>query len=142
MNDSSWLRVALVVAVVSVPLTISCKGQSPSKAPMPEQKQPKIEQAVLFYLKLSDDKFGESEEREAIFKLEDELEKKIASAKVGEYDGHEFGKGFATFYMYGPDADKLFDAVKDSIRKHKPRAGSYIIKRYGKPGDKEERVNL
>jgi len=109
---------------------------------MSEQKQPKIEQAVLFYLKLSDDEFGASEEREAIFNLEDELKKKIASAKVGEYDGHEFGKGFATFYMYGPDADKLFDAVIDSIRKHQPRAGSYITKRYGKPGGKEERVNL
>ena len=109
---------------------------------MSDPKNPKTEQAVLLYLKLSDDNFGESEEREAVFKLEDELEKKIAAASVGELDGHEFGEGFATFYMYGPDADKLFDAVIDTIRKVKLRTGSYIIKRYGEPGAREERVSL
>src|ERR1044071_853675 len=104
MNNVCWLRIVLVV-LISIPLTVACKGQTPNKASITEQKQAKIEQAVLFYLKLSDDQHGEAEEREAIFKLEDALEKKIASAKVGAYDGHEFGEGFATFYMYGPDAD-------------------------------------
>jgi hypothetical protein len=109
---------------------------------MSDPIKPQTEQAVLLYFKLSDERFGESEEREAVFRLEDELEEKIAAAKVGELDGHEFGEGFATFYMYGPDADKLSDAIIDTIRKHKPRAGSYIIKRYGEQGAREERASL
>jgi hypothetical protein len=100
------------------------------------------EQALLVYLKLSDDKFGDFEEREAIFRLEDEVEPKVLSSGAGEYDGHEFGGGFGTLYMYGLDADKLFDVVIESIRNHPPRAGSYIVKRYGDVGAREERVNL
>ena len=100
------------------------------------------EQALLVYLKLSDDEFGDFEEREALFRLEDEIEPKVLSSGAGEHDGHEFGGGFGTLYMYGPDADKLFDVVIGSVRNHPARDGSYIVKRYGDVGAREERVNL
>ena len=53
------------------------------------------EQAVLIYLKLSDDQLGSADERDELFKLEDILIP-IVENMGAEYDGHEFGKGFAT----------------------------------------------
>jgi hypothetical protein len=44
--------------------------------------------------------------------------------------------------MYGANADKLFDVVVQAIRDSKPQRGSYVIKRYGNVGAKEERINL
>jgi hypothetical protein len=44
--------------------------------------------------------------------------------------------------MYGPDANKLFDVVIETIKQFKPLKGSYVIKRYGKPEEKEEKVVL
>src|SRR4028119_1034301 len=93
-----------------------------------------LEQALLVYLKLSNDEFGDFGEREAIFRLEDEVEPKVLSSGAGEYDGHEFGGGFGALYIYGPEADKLFDVVIESVMDRPPRAGSYIVKRYGDVG--------
>jgi len=100
------------------------------------------EHAVLVHLKLSDDEFGDFEERESVFRLEDEIEPRFQSGTVGEYDGHEFAQGFATLYMYGPDADALFEVVAESLRKYGPRPGSYAVKRYGAVGAREERISL
>jgi hypothetical protein len=46
--------------------------------------------------------------------VEDELIEAIESAEVGEFDGNEVapGTGDARLYMYGADADRLFEAVK------------------------------
>lgn len=100
------------------------------------------EQALFVYLKLSDDEFGDSDEREAVFALEDRLIDAIASRKAGEYDGHEFGEGYATLYLYGPDVDQLFDAAMPALREYGPRTGSYLVKRYGGPEGREEQVDL
>ena len=100
------------------------------------------EQALLVYLKLSDDEFGDFDEREAIFALEDRLIQAIASTSAGEYDGHEFGEGFGILYMYGANADQLFNAVISTLREYSSRSGSYILKRYGGPGTNEEQIDL
>ena len=73
--------------------------------------------------------------------VESRLEKAIAAAKVGEYDGDEIavsGKdGF--LYMYGPDADRLFDVVKPILQSTPFMRGAKVKKRYGpaKDGIKE-----
>jgi hypothetical protein len=142
------LWVILITLLVTVPLALSCKVQShnqtpaPVQPPIPRQEEKQAEQAVRIYLKLSNDGFGDTKEREAVFKLEDELEQKISLASAGEYDGHDFGGGFGTLYMYGSNADKLFETIIESIRRYRPRAGSYIIKRYGEVGAREEKINL
>ena len=100
------------------------------------------EQALLVYLKLSDDEFGDFDEREAVFALEDRLIEAISSKKAGEYDGHEFGGGFGTLYMYGPDVDQLFDAVIATLKAYGSRPGSYLLKRCGGPGSKQEKIDL
>ena len=60
------------------------------------------EHAVLVHLKLSDSGFGTEAEREALFELEQRLERAILAAAVGEFDGNEVGEGLCTLYMYGP----------------------------------------
>ena len=125
-----------------IALLCSCKVQPGSKVVASKPEVTKVEQAVIVYLKLSNSEHGTEQEREMIFKLETELEKKIVAASAGEVDGNEFGEGFVTLYMYGPDANKLFESIRETIAAHKPRDGSYVIKRYGKPGAQQEKIDL
>jgi hypothetical protein len=105
---------------------------------------PSDEHAVITYLPLSGDEFGTEEEREAVFRLEERIER--AAADIGgEHDGNEFGEGQAILYTYGPDADALFDAVRGSLGDFPVREGAYAIKRYGRADDPEaaqQRVEL
>jgi hypothetical protein len=95
-------------------------------------------------LKLSDGKFGTSEEVSSINELSEILEAAIEEHEAGEFDGDEFGGGVARFFMYGPDADKLFDAIKQPLLDSPLSRGGYAVKRYGPPEDgiKEVRVEL
>jgi hypothetical protein len=60
--------------------------------------------------------------------LEKKLETAVGAAKVGEFDGNEMAvdgsDGF--LYMYGPDADQLFDAVKPVLESATPQTFSDI----------------
>lgn len=97
------------------------------------------EHAVLVYIKLSNEGMGNEKERKDCHALGDRLEKSIEAKKAGEFDGDEFGEGFCTLYMYGPDADALFNAVESDLRAVPLLVGSYAIKRYGTAGDAEAR---
>jgi hypothetical protein len=101
-----------------------------------------IDHAVLVFLKLSDEGFGELDEREQIFDVEEKLEAAVSRNRIGEYDGHEFGQGWGKLYLYGPDARTLADAVLPILKDAKPRTGSYVVLRFGGPGASEERVPL
>ena len=141
-NKKYKITFVLTLLIVTAFFNVACNKQLPAKKNMPEQEQPKIEHAVIVYLKSSDDEFGEHTEREALYALEDKLEPLVNSSGAGEFDGHEFGGGFGTLYMYGTNADRLFDVVIQAIRDTKPQKGSYVIKRYGDVGAKEERIEL
>jgi hypothetical protein len=108
--------------------------------------KPADEQAVITHLPLSNDGFGSAEEREAVFALEDRLTE-AATRLGGEHDGNEFGAGEAILYTYGPDADALLGAVRESLTGSgfPVRQGAFAIKRYGRAGDpdaRQERVSL
>ncbi|MEQ1922181.1 MAG: hypothetical protein ABL952_06705, partial [Pyrinomonadaceae bacterium] len=63
-------------------------------------KKPKAqseEQAVLIYMKLSNDEFGATGETAEYYLFEDDLEAILANQGVGELDGHEFGGGVCSF---------------------------------------------
>ena len=51
---------------------------------------------------------------EPLFEVERQLEAAIEKAGVGEFDGNEIAVDGSdgSLFMYGPDADKLFEAVK------------------------------
>jgi|SRR6266567_8216097 len=104
-----------------------------------------MEQAVLVHLQLTDDPFGSRRERAAIFDLADMLRDAIDGRGVGEFDGEAWGGGFCVLYMYGPDADRLFDVVAPILMEALLARGGFAIKRYGGAEDlsaAEARVNL
>ena len=106
--------------------------------------EPAAEHAVITHLPLSDDAHGTAEERQAVFALEDRMVEAAASVG-GEHDGNEFGGGEAVLYAYGPDADRLFEALRPCLEGFGVRPGAYAIKRYGPAADasaREERVEL
>lgn len=134
--------ISLILLIVPVLLNIACNNQSITLENRLKQKNPKLTQVVIVYIKLSDDGFGQPEEREDLYRLEDKLEPLLNSSSIGKIDGHEFGGGYGVIYIYGENADKLFDVVIQTIRDFKPKQGSFIIKRYGNIEAKEERINL
>lgn len=104
-----------------------------------------MEHAVIVRLRLSDDAFGSDEDREAMDRLEEELIVAIEEADAGEFDGMETGQGEYVFFMYGPDADRLFKAVEPALRASPATRGGFAVKRYGEATDptaKEVRVDL
>ena len=107
------------------------------------KKQDAAEQAVIVHYNLSDDEYGLTDEREAVFRLEDRLESLIERNKVGEFDGNEFGGGEAVLYCYGPNADRLFEVIEHELRSFSARP-AYAILRYGDAdrSTTERRVNL
>jgi hypothetical protein len=78
-----------------------------------------------------------SKNLDALFKLEEKLEAAITRAKVGEYDGNEIAVDGSdgTLYMYGPDADKLFNIVKPILESTPFMRGAEVRRRYGPPQD-------
>ncbi|MDX1963102.1 MAG: hypothetical protein SFX18_08110 [Pirellulales bacterium] len=102
------------------------------------------EHCVQVFLKLSSE-HGSAEEVESIHELTDELAEAIEEEEAGEFDGDEFGGGICRLFMYGPDADKLFDAIKKPLVASAHSKGGHAIKRYGEasdPNSKEVRVDL
>ena len=72
---------------------------------------------------------------DSLYKLEDDLEAVINEKKAGEYDGHEIAMdnsdGF--LYMYGPNAETLFKAVKPILETYKFMIGAKALLRFGPP---------
>jgi hypothetical protein len=98
-----------------------------------------MEHAVIVHLKLDDDGFGSAEKRESINELQDELADAIDEAEAGEFDGDEFGEGECVLFMYGPDADVLFDTIKPILKGSTHAKGGFAIKRYGEASDPKAR---
>jgi hypothetical protein len=102
------------------------------------------EHCVQVFLKLSTE-HGSEKELDRISTLTDKLADAIEKHEAGEFDGDEYGGGHCRLFMYGPDADKLFDAIKKPLLASALCKGGYAIKRYGEASDmkaKEERVDL
>jgi hypothetical protein len=114
-------------------------GKQPRQTKAKESRMKRPEHAVLIYIKLSDDKMGNEKERKDCQALEERMETSIKTKQAGEFDGDEWGEGFCRLFMYGPDADALFNAVETDLRAAPLLAGSYAIKRYGPAGDTKAR---
>lgn len=78
-----------------------------------------------------------STDLEPLFALERQLESDIAAAKAGEYDGNEIAVDGSdgTLYLYGPDAEKLFAAIRPTLEACSFMKGARVKLRYGPPAD-------
>ena len=59
------------------------------------------------------DEFGSEEEQAAIAQLENRINSILPSGSG--VDGHEYGDREATVYIYGVDADDIFNLIKDIL---------------------------
>jgi hypothetical protein len=81
-----------------------------------------------------------------LYELEDKLIAAIESAGVGELDGNEVAidGSDGKLYMYGPDADRLFEAVRPVLASATCIRNAVATIRYGPPEDgvKEREVAI
>lgn len=72
-----------------------------------------------------------------LFQLEDQLTEAIEAAGAGMFDGDEIATDGSdgTLFMYGPDADKLFEVVRPVLASTDVIRNIVATLRYGPPGD-------
>jgi len=120
----------------------AAQGPEPQREQGHEQKPELVtEQAVIVHFE-----YGKPDWT-PFFEFEKTLETSIAATGVGEYDGNELAVDGSngTLYMYGPDADKLFDVVKPHLASSKLLKNVEVTLRYGAAGDlsaRESKVRL
>jgi|JI7StandDraft_1071085.scaffolds.fasta_scaffold56435_2 hypothetical protein len=95
------------------------------------QQAPAVEHAVIVNFT-----YG-STNLQPMFDLEEKLDNAITKAKVGEYDGNEIAVDGSDgiLYMYGPDADRLFEIIKPILESASFMRGAKVTLRYGPPED-------
>jgi hypothetical protein len=105
-------------------------GFNASQVTLAAEVQKKPEHAVVIHFQ-----YG-SKDLARLFALEDKIEDAVAKAHVGEYDGNEVAvdgsDGF--LYLYGPDADKLLQAIEPVLQEVSFMQGAEVKKRYGPAG--------
>jgi hypothetical protein len=94
-------------------------------------EQQMVEHAVIVHFEYTADNLHPLRE------LERELEAAIASAKVGEFDGDEVSVDLShgSLWMYGPDADAIFDVIHVPLASAPAFRKVRVIRRYGPPKD-------
>lgn len=77
-----------------------------------------------------------------VMDLEEKVEDALAASGVGELDGNDVGQGEYNIYMYGPDADRVWEVAEPVISASgfPIPAGSSVLRRYGDVNDDEARV--
>ena|SRR5215207_824419 len=88
------------------------------------------EQTVIARYQLSSGPTGTSTDLQSLATLEDRLIQAIGDAKVGEFDGNQFGPQEVTLFAYGPDADRLYAAMEPILRSFPARPAQVLV-RYG-----------
>ena len=97
------------------------------------------EQAVIAHFDYEGDDLG------PLFEVEDLLEVAIAEADVGEFDGNEIAANLSdgSLFMYGPDAEALFAAVRPIIASADCLSNVRVRLRFGPPeDDTPERIEV
>ena len=98
------------------------------------------EQAVLVYFEY------DYPDLSLVFTLQNSLDAVLAGKEIGYLDGNEIDMltDEITLFMYGPDADALFDAVRPTLEASPFTKDVRIILRYGSPASsaKETQVLL
>jgi hypothetical protein len=74
---------------------------------------------------------------EQVYELSDSLRDDLAGQDCGELDGHEMAVSGsdAIFYLYGPDARKLYLKIQDTLRVHEITQTGNVYLRFGDVSD-------
>jgi hypothetical protein len=128
-----FILLGLAVSLLLIAYRLLSKHRRPSDGARP------YEHAVFVHLKLSS-ALGTPAEVAAVRELSITLERVLRESASGEYDGDEFGGGECVLYMYGDDADVLFDAIAPTLRASTLGANGWVSKRYGRAKDQTVRT--
>jgi hypothetical protein len=85
---------------------------------------------------------GASGDFELVDELGERLREHLEGSGVGEFDGNMIGRDLGVLYLYGADADRLWQEVAPLVREAALPAGAYALKRGGPPGSAEIRVDF
>jgi hypothetical protein len=89
-------------------------------------------QAVLLHI--------EGEDFDRMVELSDKLTTAIESAGVGMFDGNEIGGGTTVLFMYGPDAEHLFNTINPILLDDPSLHGAKAVVRWGSHGSPQREV--
>ncbi len=98
------------------------------------------EQALLLRLRLPESQADD--EAPIIVALEEAIESALRRHRAGEFDSHDLRDGIWTLYLYGPDANRIFESIEGVLRAARLDPSSHAIMRFGGRGAREERVPL
>ncbi len=81
---------------------------------------------------------------EELYNLRDKLESIIEENQLGEYDGHEMATNYSDgfLYMYGPNAETLFNGIKDTLEQTDFMKGAKAKLRFGPPEDGVKEITV
>jgi hypothetical protein len=84
------------------------------------------------------------EELDPLYRLEDELAENILLNNAGEYDGHEIAMDNSDgyLYMYGPDAESLFKAIRPALEACRFMKGAKALMRFGLNDESDIEVEI
>jgi hypothetical protein len=99
-----------------------------------------LEQALIISFSLSDSSFGSAWEHELLACLGRELFEAVSESEAGEFDGHDVGEGQHTLFLYGFDADRLYEVAAPILSAQPWPNVVTVIKRFGPPGAPETRI--
>ena len=133
-----WIVLGLVALVIAVAVFVWLSRSKKSAAV--SEVVASSEHAVLLYLKYEAFENGfpiNEKEVEEGHVFQEKLFQAIAQAGVGELDGDEWGMGECIVFMYGSDADELWETIEPILDGEVFHSGSYGMKRYGAADDEE-----
>ena len=100
------------------------------------------EHAVVLHVRLTEGEwYGTRAERDQVVELEERLEARLQDAGVGELDGDEFGGEKVVIWMYGPDAERLWEVAEPLVRAF-PLRPAFAVLRAGGPDVEGRQVHL
>jgi|GEM_PF-6496334 len=97
---------------------------------------------VTIFLKLKDNKVGNSVERQEVFELEQKLIDIIESQNLGTCDEITFDHGSLFSRFPCEDPDMVVDAIIDEIKEFNPREDSMIFKIHETTKRTSEKIEL
>ena len=101
-----------------------------------------VDHSVQIFLQFPRNALDDERKLDAVFDLEEILEEIVEKTGIGNFDGNEFCDDTVTFFIYGPDADKIVENLYPIVSRISYLPGSYIVKRYGDYGSREEQIFL
>jgi len=79
-----------------------------------------------------------------LHKLENKLDSVLSDLKVGDCDGHEIATDLSDgfLYLYGPNAESLFKAIKPTLESTDFLVGATAKLRFGPPEDGIKEIDI